>query len=150
MEVEGETISLAKRADILSKHLLVLKEECGHEATSTEIGQIQAELSVLSDTLQTLSDAMTKNECYRTKFGEDLKELAVELKFVFNEISECCEKMQRKDNQHESNIKWFFRKPRVFKLQNYLQSLKLTLVTIRIVLEQSQSYDDEKYGRMKR
>lgn len=142
---DNDTVRLAGQAASLSTELYTLQEKCQHDITASEISSIADELAKLSTTLWKLNDAINADPAqYTDAFNEDLKEITTELKFVFEEISECCASLMAGSNA--SAVSWFFRKGRVAKLLKHLEALKGTLMVMRTVLWHGKDYGTHTYA----
>ena len=132
-------VSLAGRAADLSKELDAIQESCGH--TRANVESVANEIAMLGDILCHLHEAMDKSPAQFTEsFNQDLAEIILELKTVFEEISECSQELQKADSTSGNGISWLFRRPKVHLLQKHLEALKTTLVVMRTVLHHSEEY----------
>ena len=119
----------------------MLSERCGHDSIIKDITNISGELTMLSETLQVLHEAICANEsAYTTAFRQDLEEIANELHMVFDEIQECSSQLQKADSPSYSAVSWFFRKGRASRLQKHLEALMSTIVVMRTVLHHGKDY----------
>ncbi len=133
------TIGLAGRAADLSSELSAVQQRCGHISTDVQI--VANEIAMLAATLWRLNEAMMDDpKRYTESFNQDLAEIALELKIVFEEISECCEELQKADPTSGNAISWLFKKSKVHHLQKHLEALKTTLVVMRTVLHHGKEY----------
>lgn len=133
------TLALAGRAADLSAELYAVQETCGH--TSADVESVANEIAMLAATLWRLQEAINEDpDRYTESFNEDLAELTLELKIVFEEISECCEELQKADPTSGNPVSWLFKKSKVHHLQKHLEALKTTLVVMRTVLHRGKEY----------
>ena len=139
-------LHLASRAADLSISLYALGKHCKHEQTASDISEIADELNLLSVTVQRLNEAMTSNAtAYTAAFNDDLGEITSELTLLFDEVQECCTAMQQSDTPDTTAVAWFFRKGRVHRLKQHLETLKTTLIVMRTVLYHGKEYGLHKY-----
>jgi hypothetical protein len=136
-----DLMSLAYQAETLSRGLNKLRQECGHETTSTDISHVAEELMLLSAELNGLDKAVASNkEQYTTAFNEDLAEIYRHLGGIFDDISDCCREMQKVDGPRKSSMGWLHKKRYLKKLQDHLLANKTTLVIMRTVLHHGKDY----------
>ncbi|OAP59976.1 hypothetical protein AYL99_04978 [Fonsecaea erecta] len=133
--------SLALRAQELSVTLDQLRQQCGHESTSSDIANVIGELKLLAAELHSLDSAVTANkELYTKAFREDLGEIRAHLGGIFEDIADCCTEMQKVDGPKTSAVGWLTKKRYVRKLQRHLEANKTTLVVMRTVLHHGKEY----------
>ena len=133
--------SLAVQADTLSNHLNKLRQNCGHESTSTDISNAAEELRLLAIELINLATAIRANkELYTEAFGQDLAEIRTHLSGIFEDIDDCCHEMQKANGLNVSAVGWLTKKRYVKKLQKHLEANKTTLIVMRTVLHHGQEY----------
>lgn len=130
---------LADRAADLSTELGAVQLSCSH--ASADIESVATEIAMLADTLWHLHEAIAEDpDQYTESFNQDLAEITLELEMVFEEISECCQKLKKADPTSGNAISWLFRRPKVHHLQKHLEALKTTLVVMRTVLHHGKEY----------
>ena len=133
--------SLAVQANTLSTNLDELRQQCGHDSTSTDISDAAEELQSLSKELADLDAAVEANkELYTDAFNQDLAEIKFHLEGIFEDISDCCREMQKADGLHASAVGWLTKKRYVKKLQKHLEANKTTLIVMRTVLHHGKEY----------
>jgi len=133
--------SLALRAQTLSNTLDQLRQQCGHESTSSDIATAIEELKLLAAELHSLDSAVSANrELYTKAFGEDLEEIRAHLGGIFEDIEDCCKEMQKADGPNTSAVGWLTKKRYVRKLQKHLEVNKTTLIVMRTVLHHGKEY----------
>jgi hypothetical protein len=133
LPLESTTIGLAGRAAELASELSAVQAAYGH--TSADVESVANEIAMLAATLWRLHEAMADDPSrYTESFNQDLAEITLELKAVFEEISECCVELQKADPTPGNAVSWLFRKSKVHHLQKHLEALKTTLVVMRTVL----------------
>lgn len=139
------TVSLSGRAAGLCSQLYNIQTACGHDSTSSDIEAVANEIAMLSTTLWRLNEAMVQSPFnYTELFNQDLDEILKELKLVFEDISECCIELQKKDAGPTNAVVWLFKKGRVHHLQKHLEALKTTMVVMRTVLFHGKEYGTHK------
>jgi hypothetical protein len=139
LPLTSTTMGLAGRAADLSSELYAVQQRCGH--TSADVESVANEIAMLAATLWRLHEAIAADpDRYTVSFNQDLIEITVELKIVFEEISECCEELQKADPTSGSPISWLLKKSKVHHLLKHLEALKTTLVVMRTVLHRGTEY----------
>ncbi len=139
LPLASATFSLAGRAADLSADLYAVQESCGH--TSSDVEGVANEIAMLAATLWRLHEAIAEDpNRYTLSFNHDLAEIVQELKIVFEEVSDCCEELQKADPTSGNAVSWLFKKSKVHHLQKHLEALKSTLVVMRTVLNHGKEY----------
>jgi chromosome segregation ATPase len=139
LPLTSTTLGLAGRAADLSSELSAVQATCGH--TSADVESVANEIAMLAATLWRLHEAINEDpNRYTESFNQDLAEITLELKTVFEEIAECCEELQKADPTSGNAVSWLFKKSKVHHLQKHLEALKTTLVVMRTVLHHGKEY----------
>lgn len=139
LPLTSNTLALAGRAADLSSELSAVQDTCGH--TSADVESVAHEIAILAATLWRLHEAINEDpNRYTDSFNQDLAEITLELKMVFEEIAECCEELQKADPTSGNAVSWLFKKSKVHHLQKHLEALKTTLVVMRTVLHHGKEY----------
>lgn len=143
LPLSSVTIRLAGRAADLSSELYGVQGTCGH--TSADVESVANEIAMLAATLWRLHEAMAEDpQRYTESFNQDLTEITLELKLVFEEISDCCEELRKADPSSANVVSWLFKRTKVHHLQKHLEALKTTLVVMRTVLHHGREYGIQK------
>jgi hypothetical protein len=144
LPLSASTITLAGRAADLSAELYSVQETYGH--TGGNIESVANEIAMLAATLWRLHEAMIEDPGrYTQSFNQDLAEITVELKLLFEEVSDCCEELHKADPISGNAVSWLFKKSKVHHLQKHLEALKTTLVVMRAVLHHGREYGTQAY-----
>lgn len=134
------TYALAEVASSVELGLRNIEKNCKHEPTCSKVKLIADECLNLYSTLHELDSAIKNDpDQYTSAFNQDLDEISAELHEIFEEIQSCTNTLAG-TNCDPSSVGWFFKRGRVGSLLKHLETLKGTLVVMRLVLQHGKEY----------